>query len=385
MYRLACPLGPRRGVAQKRNAHSDPESGVPTADPISEQREGIQVKVIIGVDPHKATHTAVAVDDREDEIARVTVRAARRQLEQLQRWAAPFDQRVWAIESAGGLGYLLAQQLVGAGERVLDVPATLASRVRLLGTGRSNKNDPNDARSVAVAALRSQTLTPVQAADHAAVLRLLAKRNLDLGRERNRVACRLHVMVAELVPGGISKELTASHTERILAGVRPTTAVDVARLAMAHELLVDLRRLDAQMVEMKRRIADAVTASKTSLTDIFCVGPIIAGLIIAYTGDVTRFGNRHRFAAYNGTAPIEVSSAGRVVHRLSRRGNRTLNYAIHMAAVGQIRHPHSEGRAFYDRKVAESKTNREALRALKRRVSDAVYHQLLIDAQRQQA
>ena len=343
------------------------------------------MKVIIGVDPHKASHTAVAVDDQEDEISRLTVRATRRQLEQLQRWAAPFDQRVWAIESAGGLGYLLAQQLVGAGERVVDVPPTLAARVRLLGTGRSNKNDPNDARSVAVAALRSQKLSTVQAADHAAVLRLLVKRNLDLGRERNRVACRLHVMIAELVPGGFGKELTASHTERMLAAVRPATAVDTARLAMAHELLVDLRRLDAQMGEMKRRIADAVKASKTSLTDIFCVGPIIAGLIIAYTGDVTRFGNRHRFAAYNGTAPIEVSSAGRVVHRLSRRGNRTLNYAIHMAAVGQIRHPHSDGRAFYDRKVAESKTNREALRALKRRVSDAVYHQLLIDAQRQQA
>ena len=192
-------------------------------------------------------------------------------------------------------------------------------------------------------------------------------------------------MIAELVPGGYGKELTASHADRILAAVRPATAVDTARLAMAGELLADLRRLDTQMAAMKRRIADAVTASKTSLTDIFCVGPIIAILIIAYTGDPTRFVNRHHFAAYNGTAPIEVSSAGRVVHRLSRRGNRTLNYAIHMAAVGQIRHPHSEGRAFYDRKVAESKTNREALRALKRRVSDAVYRQLLIDAQRQQA
>jgi len=358
---------------------------VPTADPIFEQREGIQVKVIIGVDPHKATHTAVAVDDREDELARVTVRATRRQLEQLQRWAAPFGERVWAIESAGGLGYLLAQQLVGAGEQVVDVPATLAARVRVLGTGRSNKNDPNDARSVAVAALRSQTLTAVQPADHAAVLRLLAKRNLDLGRERNRVACRLHVMIAELVPGGIGKELTASKAEQILTGVRPLHPVDAARLAMAHELLADLRRLDGQMADMKRRIADAVRASKTSLTDIFCVGPIIAGLIIAYTGDVRRFGNRDRFAAYNGTAPIEVSSAGRVVHRLSRRGNRTLNYAIHMAAVGQIRHPGSDGRAFYDRKVSEHKTNREALRALKRRVSDTVYHQLLIDAARQQA
>lgn len=358
---------------------------MPTADPVSEQREGIQVRVIIGVDPHKASHTAVAVDDREEEISRVTVRATRRQLDQLQGWAAPFNQRLWAIESASGLGYLLAQQLVGAGEHVVDVPATLAARVRVLGTGRSNKNDPNDARSVAVAALRSKALTEVREADHAAVLRLLVKRNLDLGRERNRVACRLHVMIAELVPGGVSKELTASHTERILAGVRPATAVDAARLAMAHELLADLRRLDTQKKDLKRRITWAVRASKTSVTDVFCVGPIIAGLLIAYTGDVRRFENRHRFAAYNGTALIEVSSAGRVVHRLSRRGNRTLNYAIHMAAVGQIRHPDSEGRAFYDRKVAEGKTNREALRALKRRVSDAIYHQLLIDAQRQEA
>ena len=341
------------------------------------------MKVIIGVDPHKATHTAVAVDDREDEISRVTVRATRRQVEQLQRWATPFEQRVWAVESASGLGYLLAQQLVGAGEQVVDVPPTLAARVRVLGTGRSNKNDPNDARSVAVAALRSRTLTAVQTADHAAVLRLLVKRNLDLGRERNRVANRLHVMITELVPGGIGKELTVSHTERVLGAVRPLAAVDVARLAMAHELLADLRRLDSQMIQMKRRITDAVRASKTSLTDIFCVGPIIAGLVIAHTGDVRRFGTRDRFAAYNGTAPIEVSSAGRVVHRLSRRGNRTLNYAIHMAALGQIRHPGSEGRAFYDRKVAEGKSNREALRALKRRVSDALYQQLLTDSRRQ--
>jgi transposase len=124
--------------------------------------------VMIGVDPHKATHTAVAVDDQEQELDRLRVRATRRQLEQLRKWAEPYGDRVWAIESAGGLGYLLAQQLVGAGERVVDVPATLASRVRLLGTGRSDKNDPNDARSVAIAALRAPRLAEVQAADHAA-------------------------------------------------------------------------------------------------------------------------------------------------------------------------------------------------------------------------
>jgi transposase len=108
--------------------------------------------VIIGVDPHKATHTAVAISGGEEELARKKVRSGGTQAEQLVAWAEPFEARTWAIESAGGLGYLLAQQLVAAGEAVVDVPATLASRVRVLSTGRSNKNDPNDALSVAIAA-----------------------------------------------------------------------------------------------------------------------------------------------------------------------------------------------------------------------------------------
>jgi hypothetical protein len=102
--------------------------------------------------------------------------------------------------------------------------------------------------------------------------------------------------------------------------------------------------------------------------------------VIGYTGDVTRFANRDQFAVYTGTAPIEVSSGGRVVHRLSRRGNRQLNHAIHIAAITQIRFAHSPGRAFYDRKIAEGKTKREAVRALKRRISDALYRQMLHDA-----
>jgi transposase len=95
---------------------------------------------------------------------------------------------------------------------------------------------------------------------------------------------------------------------------------------------------------------------------------------------VSRFKNRDRFAAYNGTAPIEVSSGQRKVHRLSRRGNRRVNHAIHMAAVTQVRQPHSEGRAYYDKKLAEGKTRKEALRALKRQVSDAVFARLRADA-----
>jgi transposase len=176
------------------------------------------MQVIIGVDP-QGSHTAVGVDRDEMQLAKVKVRSTRHQVDQLLRWASGFEERTWAIESAGGLGYLLAQQLVGAGERVLDAPATLSARVRVLGTGRSNKNDPNDALSVAVAALRASRLASVARADHSGVLRLLAKRNTDLGRARNRMACRLHALLAELVPGGIPKEINASSAERVLAGV----------------------------------------------------------------------------------------------------------------------------------------------------------------------
>lgn len=338
------------------------------------------MRVMIGVDPHKGSHTAVAIDDGEGELAKLKVRATRRQLDQLLEWATPFAKRTWAIESAGGLGYLLAQQLVAAGETVLDVPATLAARVRVLGTGRSNKNDPNDARSVAIAALRAPQLASVARADHVGVLRLLAKRNNDLGRARNRTACRLHALLAELAPGGIPNEINAAGAERLLTGVKPQSPVEVARHALALEHLDDLRRLDAQMRVSKARIAEAVAASGTSLTELFGVGPVVAAMLIGYTGDVARFRNRDHFAAYTGAAPIEVSSGERVTHRLSRRGNRQLNHALHIAAITQIRFPHSPGRAFFERKVAEGKTKKEAVRALKRRIADAVHRQLVIDA-----
>jgi transposase len=339
------------------------------------------VTVIIGVDPHKATHTAVAISDGEHELDRKRVRAGCSQVEQLVSWAEPFETRT-AIESASGLGYLLAQQLVAAGEIVVDVPATLASRTRVLSTGRSNKNDPNDALSVAVAALRSHGLRHVEAAGHSEVLRLLAKRNTDIGNQRTRLVCRMHALLAELAAGGIAKEINASDVDRFLEAVHPATPVEQVRYDLAVELLDDIRRLDCQLKASHRRIRDAVRASGTSLTDMFGVGPIIAGMLIGYTGDVTRFRNRDHYAAYTGTAPVEFSSGGRVVHRLSERGNRQLNHAIHMAAICQLRQPHSEGRAYFERKVAEGKTNREAIRALKRHVSNVVYRRLLGDARR---
>ena len=339
--------------------------------------------VMIGVDPHKGSHTAVAIDQTEQLLGELRVRSSADQVERLLSWAARWPKRTWAVEGAGGLGYLLAQQLVSAGETVLDVQPKLGSRVRLLATGNVNKNDPNDARSVAVAALRSKDVRPVAAEDHAAVLKLWSKRRRDLGSLRTQVACRLHSVLCDLVPGGHpKKEMTAAQATRALVALEPTGAVQAARHELAQEFLADLRRIDTQMREAKKRLEVAVKASGTTVTEVFGVGPYVAGTVLGYVVDVGRFADRDHFAAYNGTAPIEVSSGGHKVFRLSRRGNRRLNHAVHMAAVTQVRFRHSEGRAYYDRKVKEGKTNKEALRCLKRRISAAIFAHLVADAKR---
>jgi hypothetical protein len=148
----------------------------------------------------------------------------------------------------------------------------LASRVRVLGTGRSDKHDPNDALSVAIAALRTPALRLVRGADHGEVLRLLAKRNTDIGSHRTRVVCRLHNAVMELAPGGIAKELNASDAVALLASIEPATPVEQTRHDLALELLAEVQRLDNQLTESHRRIRIAVQASETTLTDLFGVG-----------------------------------------------------------------------------------------------------------------
>ena len=335
--------------------------------------------VLIGVDPHKASHTAVAIDGEERPVAQLRVAADRSQLQRLLAWAEPLgDDRMWAEESAGGLGRLLAQQLVAAGETVVDVPATLAARVRLLGSTKAAKNAPNDALSTAIAGLRHRDLRPVAVDDHAAVLRMLADRHKDLVALRTQTACRLHVALRELVAGGAPLRLKADRAATLLRNVRPTNVVEAERKRIAHDLLADVRRLDRDITAIKARIADAVAAANTALLEIHGVGPIVAAIILGHVGDPRRFPTRDRFASYNGTAPIEASSGPRARHRLNPRGNRQLNHALHLIAVTQVGHD-TAGRAYYERKLAEGKTKKEALRALKRRISDAVWRELQAD------
>ena len=337
--------------------------------------------VLIGIDPHKGSHTAVAIDGHETQLGELRVRSSTHQCDRLLQWASAFPQRRWAIESAGGLGYLLGQQLVAAGEDVVDVPPTLSSRVRVLGSGKAQKNDPNDALSTAIAALRGRRLRPVVLDDQVAIIRLLANRHHDLVAHHTQALCRLHAQLANLSPGGVSGRLSPKRAEEMLATIASSDGVVVARKQHCAELLDDVNRLRSALVESKARISAAVVASKSSVTDVFGVGPIVAAIILGHSGDVRRFASRDHYASYNATAPIEASSGPTKRHRLNQRGNRQLNHAMHLAAVTQISRD-TPGRVYYQRKMASGKSMKEAMRALKRQISDAVFRQLVADANR---
>src|SRR5258706_10095592 len=184
----------------------------------------LMAAVVIGVDPHKGSHTAVVISAAEQPLGEIRVRASKTQADELVAWAAAWPERTWAVEGAAGLGRLLAQQLVAARERVLDVQPKLASRVRLLQAGDTNKNDPNDALSVAVAALRSTASREGIADDYPAVLKVWSKRHRDLAPLRNQAACRLPAVLCDLTPGGHSKEIYPAQAAKILERVTPSGA-----------------------------------------------------------------------------------------------------------------------------------------------------------------
>lgn len=336
--------------------------------------------ITIGIDPHKSSLTAVAVQPSGEVSATIRLEVNRDTVARLRAWAARWPQRRWAVEGAAGLGRGVAQGLAAVDESVVDVPAQLAARARLLNTGHARKSDPIDAASVATVAQHHRGLQPVRAEDDSMLLRLLSERRDDLAAERTRTTNRLHALLRALIPGGAKRNLSAEQAAALLRGVHPMTPVDTQRKQLARELVTDLRRLDAALARNSEDVAAAVTASGTSITQIHGIGPVLAAKIIGHSGTVDRFATRHHYASYCGTAPIEASSGDQHRHRLSRAGNRQLNRALHLVAVCQIR-TSSSGREFYQRKLVEAKTPAEARRALKRRLCDTVYRHLVRDQQ----
>ncbi len=349
-------------------------------DPIETEVHAL-MKVLIGVDPHKASLAVAAVEEATGELLeRASFPQDRAGLRALERWAKRFHERRWAVENAGGLGRYLAVRLAGSGESVVDVPPKLSARVRVLSTGNARKNDGLDALAIALAASRNGRLAVVDPEDSSEVLRLLSERREDLVAERTRALNRLHGLLRDILPGGVAGKLSARRAARILRSIRPQSSSSRIRRRLASEVLRDIRTLDRKIADLNARIEAEVDASGTTLTEIFGIGPILAAKIIGTVGSVARFPSKAHFASYSGTAPIEASSGEVVRHRLSLTGNRKLNYALHMVAVCQARSD-ARGGAYYGKKIEEGKSRKEALRCLKRRVSDAVYRSLMVDSQ----
>jgi len=234
----------------------------------------------------------------------------------------------------------------------------------MLSTGHGRKNDDADAVSVGIAALTAPGLRSAAVEDAIITLRAVVEHRDDTVRTRTQTINRLHVLLTGLLPGGAPRQLDADTAARLLRTVRPRATGPATLRRLAAELIGEVRHLDRRIATASTQISDAVTASGTTLTQLRGIGDLTAGKIIGRVGDITRFRSPAAFASYTGTAPIEVSSGDVVRHRLSRAGDRQLNYCLHVAAITQLRHD-CPGRDYYLRKRACGKGHKEALRCLK--------------------
>jgi transposase len=336
-------------------------------------------KVFIGVDPHKLSATIEVVDDRETVLATGRFGTDKAGYAAMRKHVAAWGDRTWAVEGSNGAGRPLAQRLLADGEHVVDVPAKLAARARLFDTGHNRKTDAHDAHAVAVVAVRTSGLRALSYNVELEALRMLVDRREELTRRRVQTVNRLHRLISELTPGKSKKDITALQAKAILASVRPRDLAGKTRRRLAVEHLTELVAVEKKIKTSTKELKAMVLARGSTLMDLPGVGPVVAARILADVGDVARFANRNRFASWTGTAPLDASSGEHIRHRLSRAGNRKMNHMLHIAAATQVRLD-TEGRAYYRRKLAQGKTRMEAMRCLKRRISDAVYRQLLADA-----
>jgi transposase len=340
-------------------------------------------QVFIGVDPHKLSATIEVVDDHETVLATGRFSTDKVGYAAMRKTVSVWADRVWAVEGSNGAGRPLAQRLLADGEHVVDVPAKLSARARLFDTGHNRKTDAHDAHAVAVVAVRTQGLRVLSYDVELEALRMLADRREELTRARIQTVNRLQRLLSELTPGRAKKDITTGQAKVILSSVRPRDLAGRTRRRLAAEQLTELVAVEKKIKMITQELKAMVLARGSTLMDLPGVGPVVAARILADVGDVARFADRNRFASWTGTAPLDASSGEQIRHRLSRAGNRKMNHMLHIAAATQVRLD-THGRAYYRRKLAAGKTRMEAMRCLKRRISDAVYRQLVADDQRAQ-
>lgn len=335
-------------------------------------------RVVIGMDPHKRSVTIEVMDAGEAVLGGGRFGTDEAGFAAMRDYVSRFGDRVWAIEGCNGIGHHVALRLLALGEEVVDVPPKLSARARVFSTGQGRKTDATDAHSVALVGTRMSGLRPVVHNEQREELRVLVDRRGWLGEEHTRKVAQLHHLLLELIPGGAKKDLSAAQAKALLAKVRPREAAGKARRRVAAELITDLERIYQRKKAADKELTELIRATGSTLLDLHGIGPSGAARLLVDLEDVTRFPSRGHFASWNGTAPIDASSGDHVRHRLSRQGDRQINRTLHIMATVQLRRP-SIGRDYYDQKKAAGKSSAEAMRCLKRRLSDLVYKTMLDD------
>ena len=246
--------------------------------------------VVLGVDPHKQSHTAAALAaGSQHQLGSLRIPASTTGYAQLLGWARQFPQRRWAIENARGLGCHLTQWLLAQGETVQDVRTTATARVRELSRGRGRKTDALDAAAAAGIAAMQGDAEPLKPEDATMVLAVLEERRNNLVAQRTRSVNQLHAVLRELIAGGAPHKLRADKAAALLGTVHPVTAADRAPKQVAWELVAEVRGLDRQLAVINKRLHDTVTALGSRLTQTVGVGPVIAGRLLGRTGRASRF------------------------------------------------------------------------------------------------
>jgi transposase len=345
---------------------------------------------VFGIDPHKATHTVVAVDTLGRQVAQRTVAARTPQHLELITWARTIaDERVWAVEDCRQVSRRLERDLLAVGERIVRVPPKLMAATRT-SVRAPGKSDPVDALAVARAAQREPDLPTARLDEPTRELKLLVDHREDLVAERTRVQNRLRWHAHELDPelqvpaGAMDQTVWLDQISRRLRQHldQQPCAVSVVLVAIVAELVDRVRALTTQVDELTRQIAGRVQRQAPQLLTLAGYGPLCAAKLLVETADVRRFKPDAAFAMHAGVAPIPASSGKLHRHRLNRGGNRQLNAALHRIAVTQLR-VSPRAQAFRQRRLTGGSTRAEALRALKRQLARRVYH-LLHDAQQAQ-
>ena len=328
--------------------------------------------VTIGADLHKRSHTVVAVDDNGRKLAERTVRATPQGHLTLLRWARErFTERHWALEDCRHLSRGFERDLLAAGESVVRVPPKLMAGMRRSGR-EPGKSDPIDALATARVALREPDLPVARLDGIERDLRLLVDHREDLVAERTRIEQRLRWHLHELMPGDEPPARGLDRTAVLDALATRLVDIDGTVARIARELLVRVRELTLTIDSLEREIATRVRTQAPTLLGMVGCGPLTAAKLLGETAGIGRFRSRAAFARHNGTAPVPVWSGNETRHRLSRGGNRQLNLALHRIAVTQLQRP-GRSRDYLEKRMAAGDTKTEAIRALRRRISDAVF------------